>query len=386
MRKVLTLFLSLFVVLFLIAVPVFAQTSNKNVVLRSSETVDRDYFGGGETVTISGTVNGDAYVAGGTVLVDGTINGDLLAAGGTVTISGTVTGDIRIAGGNISLSGANIGGNVTAGGGQITVDSSTVIRGSIVAGGGNLQILAPIGRGATIGGGTVILGNTIGGDVIAGTGQLTLSNSAVIDGDLTYWSENKAAIADEATISGTVKQEMPPKRDGEEAAKGAAAAFAGFALFLKFADFAATFLVGLVLILLFPYFMKRSSEALRNKLGIAFVVGLVAVMVMPVLGIILLITILGIPLALLVFAVFAIELWLAKIFAMYAIGDAVLERTKTKTHGVLALIIGLVIYEVLTLVPVLGWLLQTVAIVSGFGVLLIMKREYYTMLHSKKQI
>jgi hypothetical protein len=386
MKRIYMAFLSLFIVLLLAAFPVFANES-KNVVLPASETVDHDYFGAGENVTVSGVVNGDAYVAGGTVVIDGTINGDLLTAGGTVTIAGNIQGDVRTAGGNISVSGAEIGGNVTAGGGQITIDRSTVIQGSIVGGGGSMQIFAPIGRGATVGGGTVLLANKIGGDVTAGTGQLTLSSGAEISGNLTYWSENKASISEGATISGTIKQEIPPKdKDGEAAAKGIVAAFVGLALFFKISEIAATVIIGVIVLLLFPVFVQKSSEVARGRFWTALLVGFFAVILIPTAGVILLITIFGIPLAILLFIFFVIELWVAKLFSMVAIGDAVLTRTKTKVHPVVAFVLGLIIFELLSLIPVIGWILQIAAVLTGFGSLLILKREYYLTLRSKKQI
>src|SRR3989344_2950946 len=94
--------------------PIYAAETSQISVLPKNEIVQGDYFGVGESVTVSGTVNGDVYAAGGNIMVDGTVNGDLLAAGGTVTIIGTVRDNVRVAGGAVSILGT-VGRDVTVG-------------------------------------------------------------------------------------------------------------------------------------------------------------------------------------------------------------------------------------------------------------------------------
>lgn len=101
MKKILFSFLAILLLFSFVSPPVlFAQTRNQQrvIILSRDQTVDRDFFGAGSTVIVSGTVNGDAYVAGGTILIDGTVKGDVLAAGGNITIRGTVH-NVRIVGG-----------------------------------------------------------------------------------------------------------------------------------------------------------------------------------------------------------------------------------------------------------------------------------------------
>lgn len=387
MKKILTAFFCLILIFSAFTLPAFAQ-SKDNVVLQKSEVINHDYFGGGERVEIAGTVNGDAYVGGGTVIVDGTINGDLLAGGGNITISGTINGDVRTAGGNIIFSQANISGNTTIGGGQITIDKSTVIHGSVVAGGGSIQIFAPIGRGATIGGGTVLIGNLINGDVLAGVGELTMSSDAKINGNLTYWSEDKAVISQGATISGTTKHEIPPKEDRKaySVGKTAGAAALGILFILKLVDFTWLLVIGLALVLLVPNYMTRSSEYTRKNFGWALLIGLIAVIILPVIGLILFVTLVGIPAALILFFIFILTLWIARILAIFALGQFVmLKMGGSKSQGWIY-IAGLAIYFVLSLIPVINFITDMIITLAGIGTLIAMKKEYYTELRKKKII
>ncbi len=387
MKKVLFLLLALLSITLVIALPVLAQEKNRNVNLPESETVDHDYFAGGDQVHISGTVNGDAYVGGGTVIVDGKINGDLLTGGGNVTVSGNVQGDVRTGGGNVTISGANIGGNITVGGGNIIIDKSTIIQGSIVAGGGNIQVFAPVGRGITIGGGSVLIANSVGGDILAGVGELTLSPGANVAGDLAYWSENKANIAEGATVSGTVKQEIPRDKDQKQfsdVSKKVSGATAGFFLTLKIVDIIWLIIVGLALIFFFPNYTVRASDFVRTKFGWALLTGLIAIIVLPIAGVILFITLFGIPIAFILFFVFFLMLWIGRVLAIYALGRFALERTGNKNPKALVYIVGIVIYLILTIIPIVNFITDILVVLSGTGSLLAMKREYYSELRKKK--
>lgn len=387
MKKIAILVLALVFVAFFATLPVFAAEKPKNIVLPASETVDHDYFAGGDSVRVSGTVNGDAYVGGGTVIVDGKINGDLISGGGSITITGNIQGDVRVGGGNITLTGANVGGNITAGGGNITIDKSTIVQGSLVAGGGNIQILAPIGRGATIGGGTILIANTVGGSILAGGNELSLSQDARIAGDLTYWSENEVNIASGATVSGTVKQETPRTKNQVQArdiGNAVSGAIVGITLTIKVADFAWLLIVGLALIYFLPSFTLRTSDFVKNKFGWAFLIGLITLITVPVLGIILFITLLGIPAAFVLFFVFFLTLWVGRVFAIYTLGRFILNKANKKTAKGWAYAAGLAVYLVLTIIPLVGFLMDLLVMLSGVGALLATKREYYLDLKRKK--
>ena len=242
------------------------QTS---VVLERKEIVNKDYFASGDTVRVSGTVNGDVYVAGGSVIVDGTINGDLFAAGGSIQISGPVKNDIRAMGGALSL-GGTVGGNVTLGGGTVIISPDAKITGSVIAGAGTLGLYAPVGRGITAGAGTLTVNNTVGGDVLVAVDQLILQSKTKIAGNVTYWGQQKATIADNVALSGELVYYELPKNEAKQAkiasggVKALTAALAGMAIMMTIVGVVAMFVLGLVIIwLLRPSPTKRFTVCKR---------------------------------------------------------------------------------------------------------------------------
>lgn len=383
MKKV---FLPVFVILFtlIFVSSAFAAKNferNEAVLLPKDDVVEGDYFAAGERVTIAGTVNGDAYVAGGNVIVEGTVSGDLIAAGGTVNIRGKVTQDIRVAGGQVSVSG-DVGGNVTLVGGSLEVTDSAKIAGSLVSAGGNLSVFAPVGKGATIGAGSATIGNLINGDVTAGVGELALTPNAKVSGDLNYWSDKDANIQQGAEVSGKTTHSFPPKKERDESRK----ALGGFLGFFKIASFLAAVLIGAILIKLAPQFTKITADAVLKKPAVSLGVGLLALIVTPIAVLIAAITVIGIPIAMILLVLFLITMYLAKIFVSIAIGKKIIEMINQKAGDYVVFILGLLVYTILTLIPVIGVIVGILVLLAGVGAIIATKKNLYGNLRAKKLI
>jgi hypothetical protein len=365
---------------------IFAQTNfqqGETVLLPKDQVVNKDYFATGESINLAGTINGDAYLAGGNITVEGVVNGDLLAAGGNINIRGQVTGDIRTAGGSIIIS-SKVGQNVTAAGGNINFTDNADITGSIVAAGGNLDIFSPIGKDLTVAGGSVNLGNSVSGDVLAGIGELTLTPSASVSGNLDYWSTELAQVSPGASVSGQINHYQPPaeKRAGDEAAKGLAGVWA----FFKLVSFISSLAIGLILLRLVPGFMGKTVDIMKKRPWVSLLVGFIAAIAIPILFIALLVTVFGIPLALVLLGIYLLISYFTKIFVALVLGQILLNWINQKTNIYLTFTLGLIIYYIISLIPVLGGLLTMIACLIALGALLIAKKELYQTLRDKKLI
>lgn len=375
MRKAFAV-LILFISSFVIATPALAQNTQtaRDIVLASDQIVNDDYFAAGDTVRISGTVNGDAYVAGGTVIIDGIINGDLLAAGGTITISGGVAEDVRVAGGNIVIEG-EIEDDVTVAGGNINLTSSASIAGSLVSAGGNLSVAAPIGGNLRAGVGNLTLSNNIEGNIEVATGMLQLTPDAQVGGDLTYWSDREADIPREASIAGIINRNEPPAQVDREDFE---APIAGIITVSKLFSVLVTLIVGLILIYLFPNYTQTSTEFLKNNLAKSIGYGILAAIFLPIFGVVLLVTVIGIPLGIIILVLYGITIYLAKLITIYAIGDYADNRWGRELNNYYTFLLGSAIYAVIILIPVIGSLFWLLAMLAGLGAkLFVLKSSYY---------
>lgn len=365
--------------------PVLAQelAQQDKVTLEKNQTINQDYFTAGETVTILGTVNGDTYVAGGNILIEGTINGDLLVAGGAVQIRGTVNGNVRAVGGNMTISG-NIAKNVTVMGGNISVSEGAVITGSLTIAGGNVEVFAPVGRGITAGAGNLYVGESVGGNITAGVGMLTLGSNAKVTGNLNYWSEEDMVSNDGATVSGIITRNEYQKyvADKEMFAK----AVSGALFTIKLVEIIALLLLGSVLIKLAPNYTKKTVDIIQTNPWKSLFVGLITSIVLPVLIVLAFISLIGIPVAVMGIFIIMLLFVFAKIFASLFIGGVLLSMVNKSVNVYASLAVGLLVLFVLFFIPVIGWLAGCVLMLMGLGGMIVMKKNFYTLLRSKNLI
>lgn len=387
MRKI---FVFLPLILLLLFVPsVSAQNRDSKKVevttLASDKVIDRNYFAANERVEVYGTVNGDAFVAGGVVDVNGTINGDLIAAGGEVKISGNVSDDVRVAGGNITISG-KIGKSLTVAGGNVVVTEGATIGGSVVALGGNVTLAAPIKGTINAGVGNLNIENTVGGDVEAGVGSLRVTSKAKINGDLTYWSDTEASIDKSAEVTGNISRQEPPVKFDRGDQATIFGVLTVFAFAVKLINLLTWFLLGLLTLHFLPNLFSRSIENLKAKPWPSLGIGFLALVLVPLLAVTIMVFIIGIPLGLISLTLWFIAVYVARIPTIYFLGEWLMSRTNMKQHQVWALVIGLIVYAIVTIIPFVGWLVSSFTVLFGLGALLIAKKDIYSEARSKNII
>src|SRR5690606_11758861 len=124
-----------------------------------------------------------------------------------------------------------------------------------------------------------------------------------------------------------------------------------------------------ILLALVPRAARYVGHQLRTKPIAAPILGLALLITLPVIGFLLMLTVVGIPLG-----VFTIAMWLALSALAYfataiALGDAVVERSapaKTSIR-ILAAALALLALFALWRVPYLGWAVWLLALLFGMG-------------------
>lgn len=389
MKLVLAILLSIISVLGCNTGVLAAQSDYKNttsIILQKDQVINKDYFAGGDTVTILGTVNGDAYVAGGTVYVDGTINGDLLVAGGTVNIRGKVSNNIRAVGGQIIVSGKT-GRNLTTLGGSVTITETASVSGSLVAGAGTLSVFAPIGTDASIGAGQVTIDSHITRDVQAGVGTISLTPNAKIGGNFTYWSSETAQVTAPSQVAGKITHNYPPTPEKEQPQKDTSPfVIAGLVSTFSLFSFCSALLIGLLMLKFIPVYTKQIVVLMQEKMLQSFGVGFLSIVLAPFIFVILLITLIGIPLSIISFVLFGILIYLAKIIFSMVLGEKIFVQLNKKAARGWTFLVGLILYYLITMIPVFGFVVWLIAGCMGLGALLMQAQYAYTTLRHKNLI
>jgi hypothetical protein len=330
------------------------------VTIAKNEVVNGNVFVTGEKIEILGTVNGDVYAAGGNILVDGEINGDLIAAGGNIKVRGEINQDLRLAGGQIDIE-AKVGGRITAFSGNLSIGSETSAQ-SLVTAAGNVDIAG-----------------TIEENVDAAVGNISLSNGAQVGGDLTYWSEDNAQVSAEASVSGNIVKQLPPKfaKNNEAAKQAIRGVSQGMKLYFSLSSLLTTFVIGFIFIRLFPNFTKKVTQEITKNFGSSLLVGFLIVVLTPAVILVLVLTIIGIPLSVIVGFIFVLYLYIARVFGMATLGEKLLHLGKQKQNTYWAFTIGLVAYYMLSFIPFIGGLTKFVVMLVGVGAVILANKNLY---------
>lgn len=352
------------------------------MVLSAGQEVQGDYFAFGPHVEISGTVHGDVYAAGGEVLVDGVVDGDLIVAGGEVRVSGEVTQDVRIAGGTVTLSG-KIHRNATIAGGDVHLTESSNVKGSAVMGAGNLLLAGSINGDVRVGAGNVTLSKTIGGDLAVASVAIRLTSRAAVGRNVRYWSDDEPSIDEGATVHGTVtRHSVPEVFKGKEVQRGVA----GMKLVAGMVSFASTLLLGLLLLRIYPVFTAKAVTTIQERPWITLGIGGAVLVGTPPVVFLCMATVLGIPIGLMLAAMYVVTLYLGRVFVILWLGQRILRLVSNSSSAARAFVTGLVIYFILALVPLVGQLITVATIATGLGAILMTKKELVVRLREEQVV
>jgi len=302
-----------------------------------------DERAGGTIVVEEGeTVTGGLQATGGTVVVRGTVEGNFEAFAGTVEIaeSGTVTGNLEGAAGNIRIAGT-VQGDVQAASGSLAVAESGAIGGDVEAATGSFS-----------------LDGTVDGTAQVGAGSITLGESATVGGDFVY--DGELTRADGATVQGELRQDSDLALEvlpGLPAVAGWMATLYSILL---------TLVVGALLLFVFPGTSAAIAAGATESPLRTLVAGFAALFVGPLLFVLLLVTIVGIPLAFLWLVLFVFLLLLSFVWGEYAVGAALLSPTDYANRWA-ALVLGVVVVFLLGRVPILGDAVEFLVLLLGLG-------------------
>lgn len=360
----------LFLATFLFSAKAFASswdTMPEIDTLAQEETVEGPGFFSGTLVRVDGTVNGTAFVTGENVQINGTINGDLFVAAQNATITGEITGNIYFAGMTIIMEG-EVAQDTFMAGQTLTIGEDASLGRDLFTAGNRIIQAGAVERHMFGAGDSIVLNGSIGGDVNLDLNRLSLGNAAVINGDLTYTSDKEANMESGAQVQGETDFRQVERNRQDMYNRQMRRGFGSQIWFAVLSVLSAA-LIWLVIKLWRPTWWERTAQPLLERPLATMGIGLLALLVTPLLGILLMITIIGIPLAFILLTGYGIMLYLAKIFVSVAAALALTRRTRgTKRikEGWLV-ILSLLILGLLGMVPILNFFLWVLMAIAGLG-------------------
>jgi len=363
--------LTLTLLLAIVLVPSGAHAAtllNARTLVVAEPLVENAYLSGSD-ITVAAPLGSDVFALGGTIAVSATVEGDAALVGGTVDVRKSVTGDVRVVAGEFLVD-STISGDLMVLAGRIT--ASTTAKDTHLVGG--TVTVTGSGGPLTIYGADVSLSGTILGDVhVTASNKLSIADDTHIMGALFYDAPQQVSVPASAQVEGGVTYAgssafLPT----DEEAKRFAVAGAGVLLLVRIIAIA---IAAGVVVGLFPVLATRVTERVllhtpRRSILLALL-GFAVVVATPVLILFLVVSFVGIALAILLTALYVLLLLLAFLYAGVVAGSA-LSRALFKKEQVTwkTAVLGTLALYAVNIVPVFGALVVAILTSAALGSLI----------------
>lgn len=340
--------------------------NDKNFRLPVQETTDGSLLVSGTSIDIEGTVDGDLFCAGQNVTIRGVVTGDIICAAQTFVFNGSTAGDIRTAGQNITINGV-VEKNVTAFAQQLEFGEAAQVYGEVHTAAQNAAFNGSVSKDILAGAQNLRVGGLVGGNMKVGVEEITIADTATISGNLDYTSERKAEINEEAVAGSISYHEIQDTSRPSAAARTPASQ--SFFTARKIFSFFMYLLLALGLLALFPVRVPAAMSTMQTRVGKTFGLGMLILFGTPLVIILFVITLIGIPFAIILGMFYALAIVLARLLVGVWLGQKLLERfsPERKQSALWTTIVGILAMWILIQIPVIGALFTFIAVLWGLG-------------------
>jgi cytoskeletal protein CcmA (bactofilin family) len=339
-------------------------TAGEHYALKADTIIYDDLAIAVKEATLAGRILGDLIFAGNGLSSTGRVEGSVLAGGNNLQITGPVARSVRAFMSSLMID-DTVGHNVTAFGGELRLQQGAVIGRDVTFFGGTLVVAGKIDGKLTFAGGELVVSGIIKKGAKVKADKITLTSTAVIEGDFDYTSKKEAKIDSAAVITGKINHQLPKKKSG----KG----ISGWTIFWWLLWRTSELVAGFLLIALFRKQMIALKETVAHSFLKTLGVGLLAFIVIPVMALLFAVVIVGLPLTLVLTAFYVVALFLSCNFTGLPVGEAVLRLFKKEApvSPYAAMTIGVVLIQLLETVPYFGTLVVFVTAWIGLGAIIL---------------
>lgn len=343
--------------------------SDDETTIPAGQVIAEDAYIFGDEVTIDGQASHDIVSATNTFTMGdaAVVAGNLNVSANEVRLAGTVERSARLAARDIVIRGA-IGGDVVVAAQSVRIEAGSVVTGDLLVAAQDVTVLGAVqgeirGSADTLS----VTNGVVGENVLVTVDELTIDGTSQVGGAIRYESDSDATVADTAAVSG------PIERSGRNAVSaGDFSVSSGLAWDL--ARLLSMLVTGLVVVLVAPEAVTAVADGVRRRLPATVIAGVAALILIPILAALLIVTLVGIPVSIVAVVLYVIALYLSQVFVGLAIGRTILPRSwrsDGRGYNLLAMVIGVVLIGLLRLIPIpfLDLVVAIVVALLGLGAL-----------------
>ena len=332
--------------------------------------------GAGFDISVKGMTRQSVRLMGGTVQYDGHTDENLWVAGYDVDISGEVVRDATIWGNKILLN-AFVGGSATLRGSEIVIEENAAISQGFYASADKVTF-----GGASIGpvelsGREVIFSGSARSGLVIRALSVKITDAARITGDVTIHATGQPDISTEAKISGRV---VTGRMGQWQVMRRTYGKRLIVSISLAFIAAMATFITGLFTLGLARNGVEKIIDNMVEQTFKCGIWGVSALIAIPLLASLLMLTLIGAPLAATLIMTLPLIVLLALSATGFAAGEWIFNRTGDEMsllQRILSLGTGLLIIAIAAILPYVGTVFLALAIIFGTGALFLLLREMF---------
>jgi len=299
--------------------------------------IDGNLFVIADKVTINSQIGGDAFVCANSVVVgeQGYIFSNLFAASKDVEIKGVVY-DVYSVSNNITISG--------------------YIYRDIKVGCDNLNIFGTVGRNAFVSCSNISFTNPNNQSENA---ENAITSQGMINGNLEYSSKNQIEMPEGAVVGETKYSEIEKSNN-----------LSSYLIELG-AFVVTTIVIWLLLLWLAPKFTEKSSNLLAKKLLPVIGLGIITPIIFVVVAVALLFLGITANLSVLAMLLLALLAFISSSIFVIAINNVICKKMKIEKKSIVfgILIVSSVVLWLLGLIPIVGSIINIIAVILGFGII-----------------
>jgi cytoskeletal protein CcmA (bactofilin family) len=289
-----------------------------------------------------------------------------------MTITKGTDENVTLVAGEADIEG-NIKENAIISAGHLQLDSAIGRNAVVLAGQADLKRHSDINRNTVIIAGNTTLSGHYRKNVMVIAGNVTIAGeidgNANIIGKLNYISPNAVDVSKGANIRGKIHPwKMRKDQQKSQFQQG------GYSSYLmNFTFEAGLFLLGTIIVLFMPALSRNIIGRLMKKPGYSLLTGIVTLLIVPVIGYVSLFIYIGLPLFVVLTALYIALLVLAYIFTALEAGALLLKliykpvAEQYRGWLVLALALGLTLLYLVSLIPYIGFWILFIAFLLGLG-------------------
>jgi hypothetical protein len=347
------------------------QVASDNVVV--TQVTEDDLLAAGRKLQVQAEVKGDVTVAGSDVTIAGPVAGYVMVAGSNVNINGSVGNDLWAAGANVNVN-APVADNAMLAGSDVKLLPDAVVKHNAKIAGSAVSVQGRIERNLKLAARDAQIASEIGGSVDARVESLKLLPGAVVRGNLVVYGPKEPEISSQAQVLGRVEYH---KRVWER--RGIVEWLRGW-VWLSLA----ILIVGFVAIAVSPLWANRVSAMITGKPWSSILTGLAGLLLGPLVMALLLVTVVGIPLAFILLALYVVAMLLSGVFVAYLVGGWLLDRLKRpQSTAYLRMAVGAIAVGACMSLPWIGGIVQLLALLIGFGAVVLDQRDFALRLRTQ---